>query len=320
MALIGNVTLLARQPIFRTGGTLAAERSNFNQSGRNNNFFFGEGGFDDKGGLPGYGYNDVYGWQLPWEAGGVASRYTANGSGTLSSASVAGGVNGVMTNGGTGLLTSATAQLVVSAVATITGSGSLSSASALAFINGVATITGSGSLSNALSDALYFGGATLSGSSSSSIIPYALGNVEIDITPFTELSPQSLADSVWSSLTASYQTAGTMGLALSDAGGAGNPWASLTASNTTVGTFGKLVQDMNVNVSDVETATTTLSSDIAALEALVTAANLKIEEMHQLQGLELGSPMTVTPTSRTVGSVSLTISGDGTTTTTVERN
>lgn len=320
MALIGNITILNRLPIYQTGGTLSNERSNFNQSGRNNNFFFGEGGFDDKGGLPGYGYNDVYGWQLPWAAGGVASRYTANGSGSLTNALAAGGVNGEVAIAGSGSLTNAVAQLVVSAVATVTGSGSLTNADAKAFINGSANITGSGALTNALPDALYFASATISGTSSSNIVPYALGHCSADITPFTELSPQSLADAIWSSLTASYQEAGTMGLALSDAGGAGNPWASLTASNTTVGTFGKLVQDMNVNVSDVETATTTLSSDIAALEALVTAANLKIEEMHQLQGLELGTPMTVTPTSRTVGGISLTISGDGTTTTTVERD
>lgn len=44
-----------------------------------------------------------------------------------------------------------------------------------------------------------------------------------------------------------------------------------------------------------------------------------VQELHALQGLTTGVPMTVTPTSRVAGSITLTISGDGTTTTTVER-
>lgn len=45
----------------------------------------------------------------------------------------------------------------------------------------------------------------------------------------------------------------------------------------------------------------------------------KLGELYALQGLQAGSPMTVTPTSRTVGSITLAISGDGTTSTTVTR-
>jgi predicted amino acid-binding ACT domain protein len=47
--------------------------------------------------------------------------------------------------------------------------------------------------------------------------------------------------------------------------------------------------------------------------------NTKIDELHKLQGLSAGNPMTVTPTSRTVTGISLAITGDGTTSTTVTR-
>ena len=46
----------------------------------------------------------------------------------------------------------------------------------------------------------------------------------------------------------------------------------------------------------------------------------EIDEMYLLQGLKSGEALTVTPTSRTAGAISQTISGDGTTTTTVSRD
>jgi len=46
----------------------------------------------------------------------------------------------------------------------------------------------------------------------------------------------------------------------------------------------------------------------------------QLEELHKIQGLASGSPMTVTPTSRAAGGISQTISGDGENTSTVTRN
>lgn len=45
----------------------------------------------------------------------------------------------------------------------------------------------------------------------------------------------------------------------------------------------------------------------------------QVDELHKLQGLKVGSPMTVTPTTRTVDDIDQDITGDGETTTTVER-
>lgn len=54
--------------------------------------------------------------------------------------------------------------------------------------------------------------------------------------------------------------------------------------------------------------------------ALTTAQDTRLKELHQEKGLESGSPMTVTPSSRAAGSWSQTVTGDGETTTTVTRD
>lgn len=53
--------------------------------------------------------------------------------------------------------------------------------------------------------------------------------------------------------------------------------------------------------------------------ALLDQISVLVDELHKLQGLSSGNPMTVTETSRTVADINLTISGDGVTTTTVTR-
>lgn len=45
----------------------------------------------------------------------------------------------------------------------------------------------------------------------------------------------------------------------------------------------------------------------------------KVDDLHKLQGLDASNPMTVTPTSRAAGTVTQTISGDGSSTSTVTR-
>jgi len=51
----------------------------------------------------------------------------------------------------------------------------------------------------------------------------------------------------------------------------------------------------------------------------LTDIELKITELYKIHGLSVGSPMTVTQTSRTVDDISQEISGDGETTTTITR-
>jgi len=64
------------------------------------------------------------------------------------------------------------------------------------------------------------------------------------------------------------------------------------------------------------------SADLASIDtvaATLTAVQSLVDELHRIHGLKSGEPMTVTPTSRAAGGISQTITGDGTTTTTVTR-
>lgn len=119
----------------------------------------------------------------------------------------------------------------------------------------------------------------------------AIGNMSGVIDFNARPSAFDIAQEVWNGTASAYNNPGTMGEKLNDAGGAGNPWSSLLLSNATPATFGKLLQDMQVLV----------------------------DEMHKLQGLDPANPMTVTPTSRTVGTINQEIGGDGTTNSIVTR-
>ena len=56
-----------------------------------------------------------------------------------------------------------------------------------------------------------------------------------------------------------------------------------------------------------------------AYSAGLGTVSTQVAEMHAIAGLKSGTPMTVTPTTRTAGDISLAITGDGITTTTVTR-
>jgi len=56
-----------------------------------------------------------------------------------------------------------------------------------------------------------------------------------------------------------------------------------------------------------------------ATETKQDIADAKVDELHKLQGLDATAPMTVTPTSREAGAVTQTISGDGVSSSTVQR-
>ena len=55
------------------------------------------------------------------------------------------------------------------------------------------------------------------------------------------------------------------------------------------------------------------------LSVAITAMTTQVDELYTLAGLASGDPMTVTPTSRTTSAITLDITGDGVTTTTVTR-
>lgn len=234
------------------------------------------------------GTNPPYSLMMGDSGALLSSSNTTNGVGSLTGSFAMGRAISSTING-TGALTSNLSLIIQLACSALNGSGTLT-ASMTSIVQVASTMAGSGNLSGSLK---LLAGVVCSMTGSGEITANLKGiaNLEADITPFTELSPENLAASVWNSLAASFNTAGTMGNKLNSAASAGDPWSTALPGSYADGEAGKIL-------AQIKTLT---------------------DELHRLQGLKLGEPMTVTPTSRVSGDIELVISGDGVTTTTVER-
>lgn len=211
MALLGNYSVLNKNPGRALGGsTVADSRAAFNKSGANRNRYVSPEGFAPTSAVPN-GYAPPGSWQIAVTSGGISSYTLILGAGDVNAANLAGGKNAVAALAGSGSITNAEAALIVSAVATLTGSGAITTASANAILDAVATLTGSGSISTAALVALGNAVAALTGTGTVTPTINATGELAADLTPFTELSPQSLAAAVWNSVAAAYDDPATFG-------------------------------------------------------------------------------------------------------------
>lgn len=97
-------------------------------------------------------------------------------------------------------------------LATLSGAGSVSSAAGtwITAAYASATLAGAGDVVASLT-ALGQAVATIIGEGSISNTPYAEGNMSANISPFTVLSPESLAAAVWTSVATAYTDPATMG-------------------------------------------------------------------------------------------------------------
>jgi len=134
-------------------------------------------------------------WQMPNSAGRISSGYNA-----LTVTPTAAGTLGLPTSGSVSItfaVDPAQLQLVVSTegtaaiVFTLTGNAG-------AVLEAVANIQLQFTVQNAQIEAKANTEGTSSMVFTATATPKALGNIEGAITPFTELSPQSLAQAVWS--------------------------------------------------------------------------------------------------------------------------
>jgi len=263
-------------------------QSNGYLTGQQRNIFAGEADIDLKSSIPA-GARPPVAFQMAQKTGGLASRSAA----TISSLPTGNAVLGLPGLGSATItlnVSDATGGLIVS------GSGSATvSITAAGTILSIASGSGFATVTITAPDALIGAEAGISGSTTVMVTPSALisavGYMSGLSTNETEFSAAALANAVWQATASSYNDAGTMGEKLNDAGSAGNPWAAFLTANNDPLTFGKLLQDMQT----------------------------LIDELHKIQGLSSGNPMTVTPTSRTVSGVTLNITGDGLTTSTVTR-
>ena len=152
--------------------------------------------------------------------------------------------------------------------------------------------------------------------------------------------------SVWDHLLSAITTSDTIGKLLKDnidatissrstattAGIADAVWDEATSGHTASGTYGgRVVRSTNANnelqinaqnhaaanVHQFQTAVITASAFDASV--ITAFAVPELQEIHAIHGLKSGSALTVTPSSRVAGVISQSITGDGTTTTTVTR-
>jgi len=91
---------------------------------------------------------------------------------------------------------------------------------------------------------------------------------------------------------------------------------SATSSGVLIDSSVTMYSNSLGDVNDLGTGTV----NNAGGSGLTVAQDARLQELHLLQGLDINNPMTVTTTTRDAGSLSLAITGDGTTTSTVTRN
>lgn len=211
-----------------------------------------------------------------------------NGAGDLTG-SIAGALQAASNLIGSGDLVGGI-QAVVQILSNLTGTSSLTAAiigqwSMISAVSGGSTLTGDiNALAHILSDLVSSGTISLT----SGAVPGSLAAI---ITSCGDLSPESLASAVWSALQTSINNPGTAGAALLAAGSAGDPWSTILPSTYTGTQAG----------------------------AILDRIQILMDELHKIQGLDVSTPMTVTPTQRTAGAIDLAITGDGETITVVTR-
>jgi hypothetical protein len=78
-----------------------------------------------------------------------------------------------------------------------------------------------------------------------------VGSLNANITSLSELSPESLASSVWSALASQYNASGTMGEKLNGAGSAGNPWTEIIEGTYTAAEVMRLLASVAVGKTTI---------------------------------------------------------------------
>lgn len=192
----------------RFRGAVGFEYSETNKASQRN-IYASEGITDDASGNPaGHLYPSAWIW--PQKSGSITSFKSILGTSTFAGSLVL-GLNADSTISSTSSL-AATGFATANLVSSISGSGSVVTAAAAITLNASASIGGDATVTAALS-----GPATIASTINNNVgtiygVPFANGVLSASITPFTNLSPQNLAQAVWQASTTTYQTtSGTMG-------------------------------------------------------------------------------------------------------------
>ena len=189
------------------------------------------------------GYNPPYSWILAPKSGGIASIRRSAGSGTVT-LNLAAGKSLVATVNGIGSQTG-TLELIINISGTASGVGS-QTGNLGAPLQIVGTAAGTCTVTGVRSALAYLISIAL-GQASNNATLNAHANLSGDITPFTTLSPENLAASVWNAIASENNDSGTMGEKLNAAGTAGDPWTTDLSGYNTADTAGKIIKQIKSN-------------------------------------------------------------------------
>lgn len=246
------------------GGAIPGLRSNFSGSERYNQSI-GDGGILKLSGL-GWGHLPPSTWLMPYKAGAISSRndspieFVVNSLNVALGQNIEGAANILFSAAGSG---QAVASLSGSTVITFTSSGALSAPFNMA-ANGTISFASSGTLR---------ADTSISGSSliqfNSNLTTGAIGFM-IAVPIDTSLTPDSVAQAVWSATAAGNNTTGSMGEKLNDAGSASNPWTEVIESGLTASDIMKLILAVQAGKTEIDGATVKFKS-VDGLTDRVTA-------------------------------------------------
>jgi hypothetical protein len=243
-----NSSIFSALPLRYIGGTPGNFRQLWGRTELRNQSV-GQGISSKLAGVP-YGHLAPSSWCLPYKAGAISSFTDCRITVTPGNLNLAAGRNIVGDTTVTITVNNALLELVVSAVGSVDITFSLSAnlAAALSAVgNAPITFTVNNATLGAIIDAV---ASTLITISSSATIR-ATGTLAGDITPFTELSPQSLAAAVWEALSAEYNTPGSMGNKLNSAASAGDPWTTPLPGSYAAGEAGFILGNQVLTEADI---------------------------------------------------------------------
>lgn len=205
-----------------------------------------------------YGYRIPYAWSIAPKSGAMRSYVDGEASAEASGArgvAAAGSIAGVATLAATG-------QLVVSGSGSAAGIASLAG-NLLAVLAASGSATGVASLSASVG-AIGWANASAAGVVTVTATRYAVGELAGEVTPYTELSPESLATAVWNAIAADNNDTGTMGEKLNGAGSAGNPWTETIETGLTAAQAMRLITAaLAGKISGADTTTVTIKNAVA---------------------------------------------------------
>lgn len=252
--LLGNgARYSCSNPMRVMGGAtsgLSANRASWHQLGARLNAYAGEGSINPTSGVPA-GYRHPAAFLPSRTSGGLSSFLEVTGDGNVATAGLAGGRSADASLAGAGDITVANLALVVSAVAALAGSGDLS-AGIIGKLEAAADLAGSGDLVGALGSLAEMvatiigsGGAegTLTGRASMSADIVVTGDV---------LNTANVAAAVWDAVAGAYNTPGSMGEKLNDAGSASNPWTEVIESGYTAAEILRLLASVAAGKTTVD--------------------------------------------------------------------